>query len=129
MVSSGYQSLVDFTCEGVEITEVPIQFMEAGGSGAFYGFEVDNTRNNRDSFLKLWENGGSHPPLYTVPDVGFIPPTHVFRVRAGKSLGISYFNAGVPGVGFLFVACVTTGGTAGKTPPANPVFLTMKIDD
>lgn len=128
MVSSGYSPLATNVLEDREITEVPETIRV--GSIAGFGLELDNTRNDRDSFFKMWMRS-------TTPDVGNTVPDWVFRIRAGKRLGFPFRSDASGSFVFLplfpvgtglFVACVTTGGTEGKTPPAQPVFLTLKVD-
>lgn len=131
MVSSGFQSLADSTYEDMELTEEPKR-IQIPGSGILYGFEVDNTRNLRDSFFKIWDPFSLDVSPQLFPDVGSSPPSHAFRIRPGRRLGIAMFDSysrpGLPFLISLFVACVTTGGTEGKVPPLESVFLTLKID-
>lgn len=120
MVSSGYESLATTSFEDTEITEIPELILGFGG-GSIWGIEIDNTGNQRDSFLKMWVQSAP------VPDVGSSVPDWIVRIRAGKRLGFPFrgTSTGLPVAG-LYVACVTVGGTEGKVPPVNPVFLTLK---
>jgi hypothetical protein len=108
------------------------------GAIVLYGIEVDNSQNDSDVFLKLWDSAGV--------SVGTDAPDLVFRVEAGQKLfqplvfadlsdlaaqGLDTGNIVEKGSTFttgLSVACVTTGGTAGTTSPTNDVTATLITD-
>ena len=95
-------------------------------SKILHGFEIDNTQNSEDVYLKMWGDYSSHA-------VGTDPPDFIFKVDGGavRRCGITEdevsgsSNAMAAGFSYsqtnLYVACVTTPGTAGTTSPTNSV--------
>jgi hypothetical protein len=96
-----------------------------------FGLEIDNTGNTTDVFVKVWFAESGSPP-----SVGTTVPNIIRRVTAGRKMPI-FFNApdgwnGNDLLGALtkdiYLACVTTGGTAGSTSPTNAVEADIFTD-
>lgn len=87
-----------------------------GAAGSMYQLDVNNEANgDNPAFLKIYDDAA--------PTVGTTPPDLIFRVPANQRR-----NFVVPdGWDFLILsfACVISGGTAGDTPPTNPVVVKM----
>lgn len=84
---------------------------------------VDNSANvGAASYVKLYNlAAGSVVVGTTVPD-------EVIYVPAGKVITVPYFTGAALGKTFgsaLSAACLTTGGTAGTTPPVSSVIVTV----
>jgi hypothetical protein len=84
---------------------------------------VDNSANGgAASYVKLYNlAAGSVVVGTTVPD-------EVIYVPAGAIITQAYFTKAVLGKTFgtaLAAACLTTGGTAGATPPVSSVIVTV----
>lgn len=92
-------------------------------SGTVYSVFVDNSANGgAASYVKLYDaaSGGV--------TVGTTVPDEVLYVRPGAVIEVLYFTKSAPGKAFgtaITAACVTTGGTAGTTPPASSVIVTL----
>ncbi len=87
-----------------------------GAAGSIYQLDVDNTGNSDNpAFLKLYDNAA--------PTVGTDPPDFIFKVPVNQRRNI----VAIDGLDFtnLSFACVTAGGTAGVTPPTNPVIVKL----
>lgn len=86
-----------------------------GASGTFFAVEVDNTGNDEDVYLKIWDQ--------TSVTLGTTTPNWVYRIRAGKKRGFlpSGLGNGVALSTGLAAAVVTAGGTGGTTAPVNDV--------
>ncbi len=87
-----------------------------GSSATVFGIKVDNSSNTVASYLKLWNL------LATSVTVGTTDPDEIVMIPPGSKLFV--ILNGVTGKVFgtaLTVACVTTGGTGGTTPPGNRV--------
>lgn len=84
-------------------------------SGTLFAVEVDNTGNDADVFLKLYDDASV--------TLGTDAPNWVFKVRAGKRRGFlpSGLGNGVALANALSAAVVTAGGTGGTTAPTNDV--------
>jgi hypothetical protein len=87
-----------------------------GAAGTLYMVDVDNTGNDADpAYLKIYSD--------PAPVVGTTAPDFVVLVGVNKRRAI------VIPEGWAFAAlsfaCVTAGGTAGVTPPTNPVAVRM----
>lgn len=83
------------------------------GASTLYAAELDNTANSVDVYVKYYTSS---------PTVGTTDPVYIHRVRAGQKRTIVY-NGGLGDSfsGGLWVACVTTPGTAGASSPASNV--------
>jgi hypothetical protein len=84
---------------------------------------IDNTANAAAaSYVKLYNlAAGSVIVGTTVPD-------EVIYVPANQIITVPYFTKAVLGKTFnvaLAAACLTTGGTAGTTPPVSSVIVTV----
>lgn len=79
--------------------------------------EVDNSQNTVDVYVKIYNAS---------PTVGTTAPYFVFKVDAGD-YGLFGFTGDVAGhtMTAIFIACVTTAGTAGTTSPTNDVKATL----
>lgn len=88
-----------------------------------FSVEVDNSGNNVDVFLKLWDDQAP-----SAPSVGTDDPVFVFKVPAGEVLEqpMTFDGLGRAFSKSLYAACVTTGGTNGSAAPANKVTATFK---
>lgn len=93
-------------------------------SAKIFSVIVDNTANGAATYVKLYNaTSGSVTPGTTVPDeVIFVPAgvqvTHVLYTGAtqGKTFGTA-----------LSAIAVTTGGTAGTTPPSSATVVTVNF--
>jgi hypothetical protein len=98
-----------------EASEIPDNNV-TGAAGSLYQLDVDNTGNSDNpAFLKIYDNAA--------PVVGTDAPDFIFRVPVNQRRSLV-----VPdGWDFLSLsfACVISGGTAGQTPPTNPVVVKM----
>lgn len=125
MTIAGYDVLYEETLELTEVDENPITAVDIGESGNIAGLEIDNTRNIKDSFVKLYGISASERP----PSVGVTVPDWVFRVRGGTKLGWFFRSTGE---GYflnpVYVACVTTKGVLGNQGPLNRVDVVIKRD-
>jgi len=88
-----------------------------------YSVVIDNSANGgAASYVKLYNlASGSVTVGTTVPD-------EVIFVPGGAVITVPYFTSATPGKTFataLTAACVTTGGTAGTTPPVSSVKVTI----
>ncbi len=128
MTIAGYGDLYESTHELLGVDENPITVIAIGaGSGReIAALEIDNTRNMKDSFVKVYGVTGAPP----VPSVGITVPFWVFRVRGGSRFGWFFRSTGQ---GYtmdpLYIACVTTKGVSGNEGPENPVDVIIKADD
>lgn len=88
-----------------------------------YGIYVDNSQNTVDCFVKIYDKA-------TAPGVGTDDPEITVRVDAGDTFFTPFGDKfeGIAIASGLYVACVTTGGTAGSTSPANNVKATLITD-
>ncbi len=92
-------------------------------SAVVYSVFVDNSGNGgAAAYVKLWNvaSGGV--------TVGTTVPDEVIFVPGGAIIQRNLFTKAASGVTFgtaLTAACLTTGGTAGTTPPTNPVIVTI----
>lgn len=85
-----------------------------GAAGVIYMIDIDNTLNAaQDNYLKIYDSNG-------VVTVGTTVPDHVIRIRQGQRRPIA-IPEGLTMVNGIQVACLTTGGTAGTTPPTSSV--------
>jgi hypothetical protein len=94
-----------------------------GSSTALYQVVIDNSANaGAAAYVKLYNlASGSVTVGTTVPD-------EVIFVPGGAIVTQPYFTKAAPGKTFataLTAACVTAGGTAGTTPPTNPVIVNI----
>lgn len=84
---------------------------------------VDNSANGgAPSYVKLYNLAAGSVI------VGTTAPDEVIYVPAGKVITVPYFTASALGKTFgtaLSAACLTTGGTAGTTPPVSAVIVTV----
>jgi hypothetical protein len=94
----------------------------ASGAPKLFGIEIDNSQNAEDSYVKLWDAAS--------PTVGTTAPIFIFRVPAGKKVPFPIYadGAGWTSAVGIWLACVTTGGTAGTTSPTNNVTATLWTD-
>jgi hypothetical protein len=92
-------------------------------SAVVYSLSVNNTANGSASYLKLWNLASGSVT------VGTTSPDFVLYVPANAIITLNLFTSGsTPGLTFataLSAACVTTGGTAGTTPPSSSVSVTI----
>lgn len=89
------------------------------GAATLYLAQVDNTGNaSQKVYLKLYDATG--------PSVGSTAPDKIIPVPGGSTQKVA-FPEGIPFVTGLSMACVTTGGTAGTTPPTNPVIVALTM--
>lgn len=89
------------------------------GSGNIEGLVLDNTANAAASYLKLWNTAsGSVTVGTTAPDIVILVPASTKIALHFGETGLAYGTA-------LSAACVTTGGTAGTTPPTSAVKITL----
>jgi hypothetical protein len=84
------------------------------GSTTVYMVDIDNTANSAASYVKLFNA--------TAPTVGTTAPDVILWVGANVR---KVFSLDLSGLFFtnLSMACVNAGGTAGVTPPSNPVIV------
>jgi hypothetical protein len=98
-----------------EATETPDNDV-TGAAGSLYQLDVDNSGNSDNAaYLKIYDDAA--------PVVGTSAPDFIFKVPVNQRR-----NLVIPdGWDFnnLSFACVTAGGTAGTTPPTNPVEVKM----
>lgn len=82
--------------------------------------EVDNTQNVDAVYIKIYDVAAS-------PTIGTDVPEWVFKVDGGgnRTIGFGDDGNGLPTTNGAFIACVTTGGTAGTTSPTNDVEMTI----
>jgi hypothetical protein len=92
-------------------------------SAIVYSVFVDNSGNGgAAAYVKLWNTASGSVT------VGTTPPDEVIYVPSGATIEQLLFTKSAIGKTFgtaLTAACVTTGGTAGTTPPTNPVIVTI----
>jgi hypothetical protein len=85
-----------------------------------YGLTVDNRANTSDVFVKVYDGA---------PTVGTTNPESWVRAEASKKQDFVFYGAtGLPITGAANFVCVTTGGTAGTTPPTNDVRVDIYTD-
>jgi hypothetical protein len=90
-------------------------------SAVLYWLSVDNTQNVATSYLKIYNLASGSIT------VGTSAPDQIVFCPAGVITTVSFFTGAAPGMTFptaLSAVCVTTGGTAGTTPPSSSVILT-----
>lgn len=91
-------------------------------SALLYAVTIDNSANGAVSYVKLYNvASGSVTVGTTAPDEIIMVPANVVKT-------VTYFTGAAPGSTFgtaLSAACVTTGGTAGTTPPSSPVIVSI----
>lgn len=92
-------------------------------SALVYSIFIDNSGNGAAaSYVKLYNlASGSVTVGTTAPDMILYAPA----AFVGQLLGFTKSAPGVPFGTALTAACVTTAGTAGTTPPSNPVIVTI----
>lgn len=92
-------------------------------SASLYSISVNNTGNASSVYVKLYNLASGSVT------VGTTAPDEILYVPASSIITQNYFTSGAtPGKTFgtaLSAACVTTGGTAGVTPPASNVSVTI----
>ena len=92
-------------------------------SARVYSVVVDNSANGgAASYVKLYNLASGSVT------VGTTSPDQVLYVPAGAVVTESYITGATPGKVFgtaLSAACVTTGGTAGSTPPVSSVIVSV----
>jgi hypothetical protein len=91
-------------------------------SAVVYSITVNNSANAAASYLKVWNvASGSVTVGTTAPDI-------VIFIPASTTIVQNYFTLAVPGLTLgtaVSMACVTTGGTAGTTPPVSSVSCSV----
>lgn len=99
------ETAIGATVLGVKTTSATIKYIL-----------VDNTANGAASFLKLFDaTSGSVTLGTTAPDA-------IFKIAGSAKVPIPIPDGWVF-ASALSVACVTTGGTAGVTPPSSNVIV------
>jgi hypothetical protein len=92
-------------------------------SAKLYAVTIDNSANlAAASYVKLYN------ALTGNVSLGTTAPDEVIYVPAGAVVTRNYWTGAAPGVTFgtaLSAACVTTGGTAGVTPPVSSVIVSV----
>ena len=92
-------------------------------SAKLYAITADNSANGgAASYVKVYNLASGSVT------VGTTAPDDVIYVPAGAVVNRTYWTGAAPGVTFgtgLSVACVTTGGTAGSTPPVSSVIVSV----
>jgi hypothetical protein len=90
-------------------------------SAKLYSITVDNSANGgAASYVKLWNLASGSVTI------GVTAPDEVIYVPAGAIITQYFFTGATQGKTFgtaLSAACVTTGGTAGSTPPVSSVIF------
>jgi len=90
-------------------------------SAKLYSVTVDNSANGgAASYIKLWNLASGSVTI------GVTSPDEVIYVPAGAVITQYFFTGAAQGKTFgtaLSAACVTTGGTAGATPPVSSVIF------
>ena len=90
-------------------------------SCVLYWLSCDNTQNIAISYIKLFNVASGSVTL------GTTAPDQIIYCPAGVITTVPFFTGAAQGQTFgtaLSAACVTTGGTAGTTPPSSSVILT-----
>lgn len=103
-----------------EVSNTPITVLAS--AVVLYGIEVDNSNGTEDVYLKIYESA---------PTVGTTPPSCIFPIKAGVNqpvLDLTGTDTDGLQLDALYMACVTTGGTAGATAPKSPIKVTIKMD-
>lgn len=92
----------------------------ASGSTVLYCMEIDNSANSEDAYVKVYTSS---------PTVGTTEPHIIFRVPGGEVLPYipSGRGSGIT-VAAIYIAAVTTGGTAGTGNPTNAVLARILTD-
>jgi hypothetical protein len=91
-------------------------------SAKVYSVTIDNTLNASASYVKLWNLASGSVTL------GTTAPDSVIFVPGSALVTETYFVGAAQGKTFataLSAACVTTGGTAGTTPPSSNVIVSI----
>jgi len=92
-------------------------------SARVYSIVVDNSANGgAASYLKLYNATTANVT------VGVTAPDFVLLVPGGAVITVTLFTSAVQGLVFgtaLSAVCVTTGGTAGSTPPVSSVLVSL----
>jgi hypothetical protein len=92
-------------------------------SARVYSVSIDNSANlGAVAYVKLYNLASGSVT------VGTTSPDEVIYVPAATIITQYYFTIAVAGKVFgtaLSAACLTTGGTAGATPPTNPVVVSV----
>lgn len=84
-------------------------------AGTLYMIDVDNAANASVEYLKLWDAGTGAVTL------GTTAPDWIIRVPASTRVQTLFVASNTFSTA-LSVACVTTAGTAGVTPPGSSVI-------
>lgn len=102
--------------------DASVKAITTSGTPKLFGIEIDNSQNSVDVFVKLWDAAS--------PTVGTTAPIFVFRVPAGEKVPFPIYadGAGWTSAVGIWLACVTTGGTAGTTSPTNDVTASLWTD-
>ena len=91
------------------------------GAKTIFGVSLDNSQNVASNYVKFYNSAA--------PSVGTTSPEFVVRLTPGQALDIVFGDDGAgDNTAFataLSIAGVTTGGTAGSTPPANDLLATV----
>jgi len=91
-------------------------------SALIYSISVNNSANGSASYLKLFNVASGSVTL------GTTAPDYVVYAPASSIVVVNFFTSSSPGLTFgtaLTAACVTTGGTAGTTPPSSSVICSI----
>ena len=90
-------------------------------STRLYSITVDNSANGgAASYIKIWNLASGSVTI------GVTAPDEIIYVPAGAVITQYFFTGAAQGKVFataLSAACVTTGGTAGSTPPVSSVIF------
>lgn len=91
-------------------------------SAVVYSISVNNAANAAASYVKLWNvASGSVTVGTTAPDL-------IIYVPGLSTIVQNWFTLSAPGITLataVSMACVTTGGTAGTTPPGSSVIVSL----
>ena len=91
-------------------------------SAVVSSISVNNSANAAASYVKIWNVAQGSVVL------GTTAPDKIIWIPASSIVTENFFTAGAPGLTFgtaLSIACVTTGGTAGTSPPVSSVSCSV----
>lgn len=91
-------------------------------SAKVYSVTIDNSANAAPSYVKLYNLASGSVT------VGTTAPDEIIYVPSNAVVTQVYFTGAAQGKTFgtgLSAACVTTGGTAGSTPPSSSVIVSV----
>lgn len=87
------------------------------GTSTLFSFEIDNSDNEDPCYVKAWNTNAA-----AAPSVGTTVPNLALKVAGGKvRRHVVNGGKGQTWATGIFVACVTTPGTAGSAAPTNAV--------